>query len=65
MPQAPQYLRDMFDDDADAWSVLRGKFTAPRGVISPNPGHTPSEWEIAAVDYLCLEWDYGYEPEAA
>lgn len=65
MPQAPQYLRDLFDDDREAWDVLKGKFKAPRGVISPNPGHVPTVPELLAVDYLCLEWDYAYEPSRA
>lgn len=61
MPQAPQHLRDLFPDDRVAWFLLKRNFTDTRGVIRPNAGHKPTEAELLAVDYLCLEWDYAYE----
>jgi hypothetical protein len=61
MPQAPQHLRALFCCDRDAWDALKGNFTDTRGLIQPKPGHTPTEYELLAVDYMCLEWDYGYE----
>jgi len=65
MPQAPSYLQAMFEDDRAAWEALKDNFTDTRGVIMPKPGHLPVWHELLAVDYLVLEWDYGYEPAMA
>jgi hypothetical protein len=64
MPQAPQYLREMFDGDAAAYKVLAANFSISRGgVIYPNdPTYIPTEAESNAIDYLWLEWDYCYSP---
>ena len=65
MPQAPEYLRAMFSDDADAWGHL-SNFYDDRGMIRPKiTGALPTEKQAYAIDYLCLEWDYGYEDPAS
>lgn len=62
MPQAPEYLRAMFEDDSDAWRHL-SNFYDDRGLIRPKiAGTTPTDKQAHAIDYLILEWDYGYEP---
>lgn len=61
MPQAPSYLQSMFEDDAAAWRYLPN-FYDDRGMIRPKiAGTTPVAKQVHAIDYLCLEWDYGYE----
>ncbi len=62
MPQAPEYLRKMFTDDQAAFKVIDANFnTSPGGIISPKVvGHDPTEQENYALDYLWLEWDYGF-----
>lgn len=63
MPQASERLRAMFSDDRAAWEILRVDFADDRGVIrpvSPLDELTPAQFD--AIDYLCDEWDYGYEP---
>jgi hypothetical protein len=63
MPQAPNHLRAMFSDDADAWRYLPN-FYDDRGIIRPKiAGTEPTEKQGHAIDYLCLEWDYGYESQ--
>lgn len=64
MPTAPEHLRARFADDSAAWDVLREHYRDDRGVIRPKPpGRWPSTHEARAIDYLVLEWDYGYDPE--
>lgn len=64
MPQAPDYLRAMFEDDGAAWKVLGDKFDEKAGVIFPkDPKHVVTEQEGHALDYLWLEWDYCYDPK--
>lgn len=66
MPQAPAMLSNMFEDDAHAWDFLCADYTDDRGVIRPKvSAHTPSRDQLHAIDYLCLEWDYCYEPRTA
>lgn len=66
MPQAPANLRDQWADDFAAHDHLRGKIVVTRaGIIHPREGVTLSELDHSAVDYLCLEWDYGYDSRPA
>lgn len=51
------------ETDSTALSVLKENFTWDRGVIRPKDGHNPSREEMAAVSYLCNEWDYCWEPD--
>lgn len=62
MPQAPQHLRDKFEDDGAAWAILDKHYYADKsGVIHPKDSNrTPTPEEGDALDYLWLEWDYGY-----
>lgn len=63
MPQAHQYLRDKFEDDSTAWEILDGNFSDCAGLIYPKvAGYMPTNEENDALDYLFLEWDYGYSP---
>jgi hypothetical protein len=65
MPQAPAMLSNMFEDDGHAWDFLRGHFSDDCGVIRKNKSdYAPTRDQLHAIDYLCLEWDYGYEPAA-
>lgn len=62
MPQAPSHLRVMFEDDSAAWAVLAENFRDDRGMIRPKvKGYRATAQEDCAIDYLWLEWDYGYE----
>jgi hypothetical protein len=37
-------------------------FTFPKGGIIRAPeGYTPTDDDYSAIDYLCQEWDYGWE----
>jgi hypothetical protein len=61
MPQGPAHLHAMFGDDSTAWTYL-SNFYDDRGIIRPKiAGTQPTEKQFQAIDYLCLEWDYGYE----
>lgn len=62
MPQAPEYLRDKFDGDAEAFKILGDDFKVSRGgIIYPaKEGTRPTIEQGHAIDYLILEWDYGY-----
>ena len=63
MPQAPDELRVRWGSDCAAFSQLGNRFDISRGgIITPRPLVAPSEADLSAIDYLCLEWDYGYEP---
>jgi len=62
MPQAPQYLRAMFESDKEAWDVIKPDFRDLNGVIYPvTNSRRPSQDEQWAIDYLVLEWDYDYD----
>lgn len=65
MPQAPKELRERWCCELCALRHLRQNFTWPQGIISPNNGYTPTTDDLSAIDYLVLEWDYGYEPALA
>ena len=52
-----------FEDDVEPWKVLaEAGFTDDRGVIREPEGHVLTPLQIAAISYLCDEWDYCYEP---
>lgn len=62
MPEAPAYLRAMFDGDQAAFAALGSNYCVTRGgVIMPRGSHSPTERERAAIHYLILEWDYAYD----
>lgn len=64
MPQAPQHLQDRWTDDGAAFEQLAGRFVVTRGgVIKPKTTTVPTEADLSAIDYLILEWDYGYDSE--
>lgn len=62
MPQAPGYLQAEFHDDAAALVVISSDFKVSRGgMIYPAvEGYKPTERQYRAIDYLIMEWDYGY-----
>lgn len=64
MPQAPDHLRAKFADDSAAFEALGFNFFClPGGVIYPKEGYVPNAHEWDAIDYLIMEWDYGYSSE--
>jgi len=65
MPQAPQRLRKMFKDDGVAWSFLEDtqNFGELKFMIYPfDAEYKMTDKECAAIDYLCQEWDWEYDP---
>lgn len=66
MPQATKELQLAWDHDnqmdgkAMRHLIDRG-FTFDRGMIIAPEGETPTELDFSAIDYLCQEWDYGWE----
>ncbi len=62
MRQAPQELQDLFEDDCAAMAVLQEHYTVDRsGIMRPkDAGRNFQGLEDAAINYLILEWDYGY-----
>lgn len=64
MPQASDELRDQFEDDSAAMTVLQEHFSlSATGVIRPRTAdRQATDREKAAIDYLVLEWDYAWEP---
>jgi hypothetical protein len=63
MPQGPAHLHEKFKDDAGAWKILQQVgYTDDRGmIIPPDDEYRPTEEEKEAIDYLVLEWDYGWD----
>ncbi len=56
-------MKDLFDDDDQAWEVLKDNFNDDAGIIYPKVlGYKATEMENSAIDYLWEEWDYGYLP---
>lgn len=60
----PRLVDDAFDpsDDREALEVLEvAGIRQDRGIIlvPREGGYPPRVWE--AIDYLCAEWDYGWE----
>lgn len=66
MPQAPEELRAKFSGgDGEALDILRENYVVDcSGVIHPKTkDYQPTKRENEAIDYLWLEWDYGYASE--
>lgn len=62
MPQASDELRAMFEDDSVAWEALGQNFYDDRGMIRrKDKTARPTDHQFNAIDYLCDEWDYGWE----
>jgi hypothetical protein len=66
MPQATRELQEKWDHDkqmdAKAYDHLRSKdFQLSTGMIIAPPGYTPTDEDYSAIDYLCQEWDYGWD----
>lgn len=62
MPSGPIELHEKWEHDGNAWDALKTRFIDDRGIIRPKDGVVPTEEEWSAINYLCFEWDYGYEP---
>lgn len=62
MPSAPLELQKMFPGgDAEAMAVLGKNFIWPKFMIQKkDPAYEPTFREWCAIDYLFLEWDWGY-----
>lgn len=62
MPQAPQYLRDEFEDDSEALHLLEANFVVDRSGMfrQRDPHYLATAKEVRALEYLILEWDYGF-----
>jgi hypothetical protein len=63
MPSGPPYLHEFWQDDSNAWAFLKTNFDeVENGMISPkDPKHIPTFVEWRAIEYLILEWDWGYK----
>ena len=63
MPQGPAELHTKWQDCSLALQYLthRGYTCDKGGVIHPPVAHVPTIEENSAIDYLFLEWDFGYE----
>lgn len=60
MPQAPKELSDKWNEST-AFTQITENFKISRdGIIYPINGYSPTEEDYSAIDYLILEWDYGY-----
>jgi len=64
MPQGPRELHEKWQDDGNALTHLldRRGFRCRWGIILQPQGHTNSDEDESAIAYLCMEWDYGYQP---
>ncbi len=63
MPQGPAHLHAKWGDCRNALGFLGGRFKCVDGLIRPLSGTIPTAEELEAIDYLFLEWDFGYDPE--
>ena len=63
MPQASDELRKRWGIAPEkALRVLRGRFDIDNGLIRPKPAVFVQDEEYSAIDFLCDEWDYAYDP---
>ena len=72
MPQASDELRAKMDsyfdnggiNDYDPFAFLIGHgYSEKRGIIyRPHNEHIPTKKEWDCIEFLCDEWDYGYDP---
>jgi hypothetical protein len=63
MPQGPEHLHEKWQSDEKAMRFLQDRgYTITRGFEwkRPNVYHQPTEEEMEAMDYLVLEWDFGW-----
>ena len=67
-PSASDKLRERWwppDDDGKPWRHLRTNFdlSIPDGIIRKlRADYQPTDEDYSALDFLCDEWDYGWEP---
>lgn len=63
MPQGPPELQEEFGTDYAALQIIKENYTEGKGfVIRPKvEGYKSTELENRALNYLWLEWDYGFE----
>lgn len=66
MPQATRELQVAWDHDehmdSKALDHLKAAgFEFRSGTIRAPAGYTPDGRDYSAIDYLCQEWDYGWE----
>lgn len=61
MPQGPADLHHKWGDCSNALAQLGDRFTNTAGVIRPKDGTIPTDEDLSAINYLFLEWDFGYE----
>lgn len=63
MPSGPPELQREFGDDATALEFIDKNYEVGKGfVIRPRvAGYKATAKENRALDYLWLEWDYGFE----
>ena len=63
MPQAPDDLRAKWTcESALAHLKKDGRFLEDGGILRPAMGVTLTQDDKDAIDYLWLEWDFGYDP---
>jgi hypothetical protein len=64
MPQGPYELHEKWQDSGNALYHLDAHFNVNRGGVirKKDAAYEPTAEDLSAIDYLCLEWDYGYEP---
>lgn len=66
MPQATRELQLAWDHDRQMdrkayRHLLCAGFDLQTGVVKAPAGYTPTEIDYSAIDYLCQEWDYGWD----
>lgn len=63
MPSGPPELHAYFQNDTNAMNLLLSHgYTCSKDFIirPPNKKHISTSKENDAIDYLVLEWDYGF-----
>jgi hypothetical protein len=68
MPSGPAHWHEHWGDCSVALRYLeRRGFKDDRGCIrDPDvEGFEPDNLDFAAIDYLCQEWDFGYQPRGS
>lgn len=67
MPEGPDYLAERWGDDAAALQHLhdRGYGETRGGLLVPPRDHEASDDDNSAINYLFLEWDYGFMSDKA
>lgn len=64
MPSGPSHWHEFWEDDQKPSEYLtkRGfKFTRAGMIVHSQPDFEPDVLDQAAIQYLCFEWDYGYQ----